>query len=126
MGWPGINSDIPRKKIGNVNATLIQKRRLMSRSSVFSSASTLTCRGSSAMPQIGHAPGPLRTICGCIGHVYSTFFCGIDGRVMALGLTPIGFVRHLRLRRGAPNLESIRHFQGATTMHFTSLRDVSL
>ena len=23
------------------------------------------------MPQIGHEPGPLRTISGCIGHVYS-------------------------------------------------------
>ena len=29
-------------------------------------------RGSSAMPQIGHEPGSARTICGCIGQVYST------------------------------------------------------
>ena len=28
--------------------------------------------GSSAMPQIGQLPGPLRTICGCIGQVHWT------------------------------------------------------
>ena len=31
-----------------------------------------TVRGSSAMPQIGQAPGASRTISGCIGQVYST------------------------------------------------------
>ena len=31
----------------------------------------VTVRGSSAMPQIGHEPGPGRTICGCMGQVYS-------------------------------------------------------
>ena len=28
-------------------------------------------RGSSAMPQMGHVPGPGRTTSGCIGQVYS-------------------------------------------------------
>src|SRR5579859_5971038 len=56
---------------GIVRVMLIQKRRVMSRSSGFSPASAATVRGSSAMPQIGHEPGPERTISGCIGHVYS-------------------------------------------------------
>jgi hypothetical protein len=33
--------------------------------------SAVTVRGSSAMPQIGQLPGPARTICGCMGQVYS-------------------------------------------------------
>ena len=32
--------------------------------------------GSSAMPQMGHAPGTSRTISGCIGHVHSTLVIG--------------------------------------------------
>ena len=42
---------------GTVSARLTQKRRVMSRSSGFSSADAVTVRGSRAMPQIGHAPG---------------------------------------------------------------------
>ena len=57
-------------KSGAVSARLIQKRRVMSRSSGLSS-STVTVRGSSAMPQIGQLPGSARTISGCIGQVYS-------------------------------------------------------
>ncbi len=56
---------------GAVRTTLTQKRRVMSRSSGFSSTAAVTVRGSSAIPQIGHDPGPGRTICGCIGQVYS-------------------------------------------------------
>src|ERR1022692_1173021 len=56
---------------GAVSARLIQKRRVMSRSSGFSSVAAVTVRGSSAMPQIGHEPGPGRTISGCMGQVYS-------------------------------------------------------
>ena len=56
---------------GAVSARLIQKRRVMSRSSGLSSAAAVTVRGSSAMPQIGHEPGPGRTISGCMGQVYS-------------------------------------------------------
>src|SRR5258707_8216155 len=56
---------------GAVSARLIQNRRLMSRSSGFSSSPAVTVRGSSAMPQIGHDPGSERTIAGCMGQVYS-------------------------------------------------------
>jgi hypothetical protein len=31
------------------------------------------------MPHIGHEPGALRTICGCIGQVYSVCFAGAGG-----------------------------------------------
>ena len=63
---------------GAVSARLIQKRRVMSRSSGFAS-STVTVRGSSAMPQIGQLPGPARTISGCIGQVYSVLVAGRAG-----------------------------------------------
>ncbi len=56
---------------GAVSATLIQKRRVMSRSSGLSSLAAVTVRGSSAMPQMGHEPGAGRTISGCMGQVYS-------------------------------------------------------
>ncbi len=39
-------------------------------------SSTVTCRGSSAMPQIGQAPGSERMISGCIGQVYSVRTAG--------------------------------------------------
>ena len=67
-GIPGRKSDIPSTKTGTVNTRLAQNLRLMSSSSGFRS-STATVRGSRAIPQIGHAPGPVRTISGCIGHV---------------------------------------------------------
>src|ERR1700740_1662114 len=67
-GCPGIRSDIPRNRTGIVSATLIQKRRDIESSSGFVSSST-TERGSSAIPQVGHAPGSVRTTCGCIGQV---------------------------------------------------------
>src|SRR5579863_2191178 len=56
---------------GTVSARLTQKRRVMARNSGFSSSIAVTVRGSSAMPQMGHDPGPGRTISGCMGHVYS-------------------------------------------------------
>src|SRR5580704_14800093 len=64
-------ADMAAISSGAVNTRLIQKRRVMSRSSELSSAAAVTVRGSSAMPQIGHEPGPGRTISGCIGQVYS-------------------------------------------------------
>src|ERR1039458_10159218 len=63
---------------GAVSARLIQNRRVMSRSSGLSS-STVTVRGSSAMPQIGQLPGSARTTSGCIGHVYSLLVLGSAG-----------------------------------------------
>ena len=60
------------RKSGAVSARHIQNRRVMSSSSGFdSSASRDISRGSSAMPQMGHVPGPIWTTSGCIGHVYS-------------------------------------------------------
>ena len=47
----------------------------MSSSSGFRSSS-VTARGSSAIPQIGQAPGASRTISGCIGHVHSVLVTG--------------------------------------------------
>ena len=63
---------------GAVSARLIQNRRVMSRSSGLSS-STVTVRGSSAMPQIGQLPGSARTISGCMGQVYSSLVAGSAG-----------------------------------------------
>ncbi len=73
-GIPGNMSAIAIPSSGSVSARLIQNRRVISRSSGFSSASAVTVRRSSAMPQMGHDPGPVRTISGCIGQVYSTRF----------------------------------------------------
>ena len=43
----------------------------MSASSGLGPESAVTVTGSSAIPQIGHAPGPGRRISGCIGQVHS-------------------------------------------------------
>jgi hypothetical protein len=57
---------------GNVSAALIHRRRVMSMSSGLGPSSIETVRGSNAIPQIGHEPGPIWITSGCIGHVYST------------------------------------------------------
>ncbi len=75
-GWPGIKSLIAIASSGMVRIALVQKRRPMSFSSGLSAASAVTVRGSRAMPQIGHVPGSLHTICGCIGQTYSIFTFG--------------------------------------------------
>ena len=94
---------------GAVRATLIQKRRVMSRNSGFSSPSAVTVRGSSAIPQIGHDPGPGRTIWGCMGHVYSVRAArlGISGSsaIPHFGHGP-GFVRELQGTSGRRRPES--------------------
>ena len=59
---------------GMVNIAPIQKRKVMSRNSGFSSCTEVKVRGSNPMPQIGHDPGWGRTISGCIGQVYSVRF----------------------------------------------------
>ena len=69
---PGIISLIASKTAGIESAALTQNRRVMSVSSGLSSSSAVTVTGSSAMPQIGHEPGPHCRTSGCIGHVYST------------------------------------------------------
>ena len=69
-GLPGIKSPIPIASVGIVRATPIQNRRVISRSSSFSGSSAVIVNGSSAIPQIGHEPGPSRMISGCIGQVH--------------------------------------------------------
>ena len=54
---------------GAVSARLIQNRRAMRRSSGLASSSGVTVRGSSAMPHLGHAPGPRWRTSGSIGQV---------------------------------------------------------
>jgi hypothetical protein len=64
---------------GAVRIALIQNLRIMSRNSGFSSSALVVMvRGSSAMPQIGQNPGAVRTICGCMGQVYSVRV-GLEG-----------------------------------------------
>ena len=72
-------SPMARPNTGSVSAALVQKRRVMSTSSGFGPSSISIVRGSSAMPQIGQAPGAARTISGCIGQVYSTRVIGPAG-----------------------------------------------
>ena len=55
---------------GKVSSADHLKRRSMSSSSGLASSSRDATSGSSAMPQIGHAPGVSRTTSGCIGQVY--------------------------------------------------------
>ena len=87
-GMPGSMSAMAIASSGTVNRILTQKRLVIARSSGFSSTPALTVRGSSAMPQIGHAPGPGRTISGCIGQVYST-------RAGAVGISRSRAIPHL-------------------------------
>ena len=68
-----------RNAIGRLNMTPTQKRRVISTSSGLASSSKVAVRGSSAMPQMGQAPGSARTISGCIGQTYSVFTKGAAG-----------------------------------------------
>ena len=68
-GRPGRTSDIPSARTTAVGAIDQRRRRVMSTSSGLGASSSATMRGSSAMPQIGQAPGPSRTTSGCIGQV---------------------------------------------------------
>src|ERR1039457_6893175 len=75
IGMPGRKAETISASMGTASATLIHSRRVMLANSGFDS-SAVTSRGSSAMPQIGHEPGASRTICGCIGQVYSVRMTG--------------------------------------------------
>ena len=59
------------------SATPTQNRRVMSASSGLGPVSAVTVTGSSAIPQIGHEPGPGRRISGCIGQVHSATSPGV-------------------------------------------------
>ena len=82
IGAPGSISIITIATRGTVSAAANQNRRVMSRSSGLSSLSTVTVRGSSAMPHFGQSPGSSRTTSGCMGQVHSV-------RVERAG-TPLG------------------------------------
>src|SRR5713226_2464475 len=69
---PAIISPMVMSRTGVVRIALAQNRRVISASSGFSCCSRVTVVGSSAMPQMGHTPGPLRTTSGCMGQVYVT------------------------------------------------------
>ncbi len=69
-GWPGTTSETMMASRGRVSTAPTHRRRVMLASSGLA-ALAVTVRGSSAMPQIGQAPGRSRTICGCMGQVYS-------------------------------------------------------
>ncbi len=60
---------------GSVSAAPIQRRRVMLANSGFG-VSAVAVRGSRAMPQMGQVPGRSRTICGCMGQVYSAEAAG--------------------------------------------------
>jgi len=66
---PAICAPISSTTTGAASATPIQNRRVMSASSGLGPLSADAITGSSAMPQIGHAPGPAWRISGCIGQV---------------------------------------------------------
>jgi hypothetical protein len=61
---------ISSRNTGRVSASPIQSRRVISTSSGLGPASAVASSGSSAMPQMGQAPGPTCRISGCMGHVY--------------------------------------------------------
>src|SRR6266566_5096386 len=68
---PRAMSIIVSANTGTVRSVDSQNRRVIDTSSGFGRSSSVMTRGSSAIPQIGQAPGASRTICGSIGHVYS-------------------------------------------------------
>ncbi len=78
-GSPGIISPMASTSVAAASGSEIQKRRFMSTYSGLAASSTVTVRGSSAMPQIGQLPGASRTISGCIGQVHSVRVVATDG-----------------------------------------------
>jgi hypothetical protein len=74
---------------GSVSATPTCRRRVMLTSSGLAEF-TATVRGSSAMPQMGHVPGPSRTICGCMGQVYSVRSVAVGGSVASSAIPHLG------------------------------------
>ena len=60
--------DIASTTTGSVNTAHTNSRRCMPTSSSLAPSSSRGAIASSAIPQIGQAPGPSRTTSGCIGH----------------------------------------------------------
>ncbi len=71
-------SPIASHNTGIDSASAIQKRRVMSTSSGFSSSAVVGMTRSSAIPQMGQLPGPARRISGCIGQVYVALSAAVD------------------------------------------------
>jgi hypothetical protein len=67
--WPASMSPMLRSNSTALNAAATRVRRSMSARSAAKGSSALGPSGSSAMPQIGHVPGPTWRTSGCIGHV---------------------------------------------------------
>src|SRR5689334_22790722 len=96
-------SPIVMSRIGAVASTLARNRRCISVSSGFVSGSRLTVRGSSAIPQIGQDPGPVRTTSGCIGQVYVVGAAETAGAGRGGGASPVyfdGSARNFSRQRG--------------------------
>ena len=74
---------------GRVSTAPTHRRRVMLANSGLA-ALAVTVRGSSAMPQIGQAPGPSRTICGCMGQVYSVCSVADEGWVGSSAMPHLG------------------------------------
>ena len=88
-GWAGNTSEIMMASRGRVSTAPTHRRRVMLTSSGLA-ALAVTVRGSSAMPQIGQAPGWSRTICGCMGQVYSVCSDGEEGWVGSSAIPHFG------------------------------------
>src|SRR5262245_19334167 len=113
---------IVTRTTGAPRTTPIQKRRVMSTSSGSGLSVRSGTRGSSAMPQIGQAPGPGRTISGCMGQVYSIEVRGAGCEVRGAGCEvraaacEVGFCRPPMLTIGACDIGSRgpdRYFAGS-------------
>src|SRR5258708_40081461 len=64
-----LSPNMASKSTGSERAALTQNRRRIESYSGSASTSANTSIGSSAIPHLGHAPGPVCTISGCIGQV---------------------------------------------------------
>ena len=88
-GWPGKTSETMTASRGSVSTAPIHRRRVMLANSGLA-ALAVTVRGSSAMPQIGQVPGPSRTICGCMGQVYSMCSVAEEGSIGSSAIPHLG------------------------------------
>ena len=85
------------RKTGAPSTSASQKRRVMSTSSGFGSSSSRPTRGSSAIPQIGQAPG-------CVAHDFRVHRAGVFDLHQRRRIREVRLERHaaLRARRRAP------------------------
>ena len=67
---PNMSAPIDSSSKGMLSTPETHSRRVKSTSSGFGASSSEGVSGSSAMPQMGQAPGIASRICGCIGQVH--------------------------------------------------------